>query len=196
MLGPLRPLCLLLIASTMATAAQPTWLPPAVQNGASEQLVERLTAIRTPRDARQLAQSAQKIVLAIRGTLDSWTTAGTIARAPAFQQLTLPDAGERHLDAMSRYQLCNLVLMRQFESGTDASVRQVGALGLTAITLAQLHLRQPYMEGGGSAAAMEAALTSAPMARLFERLQATPALLTHVETQCEPVVQALLRAAF
>jgi hypothetical protein len=187
---------LLLLVSSLGVAAQQTWLPPAMQEGAIGQLVERLTAITQPRDARVLAQGAQKMVLAVQGTLDTWTAAGTLKRAPSFPQLTVPGAGERHLDAMARYQLCNVVLMRQFESGADEDTRQAGALGLTAITLALLHLRQPYVAGGGSDAGMEAALTSAPMARLFEQMQSAPALLTHVETRCEPVVQELLSAAF
>lgn len=191
---PLRLLCLLLVSS-VAISAQPAWLPPAVQNGVTAQLVERLTAIRAPSDARALAQGAQKIVLTVRGTLDTWTTAGTIARAPTFPDLAVPGTGNRHLDAMSHYQLCNVVLMRQFEGGADADARLTGALGLTAVTLAVVHLRQPYVAGGGNDKGIEAALTSEPMARLFEQIQTTPALLTHVETRCEPVVQALLADA-
>ena len=185
-----------LLAVSVAATAQENWLPPPVEDGAIDQLAGRLAAISRPRDPRGLTEGARKLVLAVRGQLDAWTLAGTLKRAPAFPRLELPAAPERYLDAMGRYQICNVVLLRQFESGADDDSRRVGALGLTAITLAMLHLRQPYMANGGSNEGLEAFLTSAPMAGLLEKMQGTPALLSHVETECEPVVQDLLSAAF
>jgi hypothetical protein len=102
--------------------------------------------------------------------------------------LTLPGANDRHLDAMARYQLCNLVLFRQFES--------VGAFGLTAVTLAVVYLMQPFVAGGGSPDRVEAFLTGATMEKVNSAIQEKPELLTHVERQCEPVVGELLSTAF
>jgi hypothetical protein len=185
----------LLVTGATAIGAQ-SWLPPGARDQMAAQLAERLTTISKPRDAAGLAQATRRIVAAVGAQLESWTPRGALDRAPTFPMLTLPDATDRHLDAMARYQLCNLVLFRQFESAADAQDRRVGAFGLTAVTLAVVYLMQPFVAGGGSPGRVEAFLTGATMEKVNSAIQEKSELLTHVERQCEPVVGELLSTAF
>jgi len=187
----------LAFACAVAVAgAQETWLPAGAERMMAAQLAGRLTSISKPRDAAGLEQGTRKIVQAVRGQLEAWTARGALDKAPTFPMLKLPSADDRHLDAMARFQLCNLVLFRQFESADDAQDRRVGALGLTAVTLAVVYLMQPFVAGGGSPGQVEAFLTGAPMGRVSDEVQQKPDLLAHVEGQCEPLVGELLSTAF
>jgi hypothetical protein len=188
----------MLLTAPVDRGAQASWLPPAVREGLANQLIERLSAIgpRQPTNTAAMAEGAGHFVDAVRAQLDTWTPQGVISRVPLFARVKLPRANERHLDAMARYQLCNLVLLRQFESADDDRDRQVGALGLTAVTMAVLALRQPFLAEGGRIEGVEAFLTSAEMDREASRIQQDPGLIAHVEGQCQPVVVDLLRDAF
>jgi hypothetical protein len=179
--------------SATSLAAQYAWLPQAVQQGMAEQLADRLTTIGPgrPKDPAGLLGGSRKQVLEIAGRLDSWGKA-VVERAPRFPKLTLPPTRDRHLDAMGRYQLCNLVLLRQFETTSHTvETRRVGAVGLTAVTMAIVYLREPFVAGGGPPEGIEAFLTSPAMGRLTSQLQTQPDLMSHVEEQCGTVVAAL-----
>lgn len=197
MMAPVRAaLIALFVAGATTVGAQAGWLPAGAQDQMASQLAERLTTISKPKDAAGLAQATRRIVEAVGGQLESWTARGALDKAPTFPMLTLPGANDRHLDAMARYQLCNLVLFRQFESAADAQDRRVGAFGLTAVTLAVVYLMQPFVAGGGNPDRVAAFLTGAPMEKVNSAIQERPELLTHVERQCEPVVGELLGTAF
>jgi hypothetical protein len=190
-------LCLCLSVATPAVAQQ-DWLPPAVRQGLATQLAERVTTVvgggKPAREPDRLARFATDVVQAMRARVDAWSTRGVLERAPVFAKLGLPAAREPHLDAMARYQLCNMPLMLQFEAVGDERSRMTGALGLTAMTVAIVHLRQPYLAGGGSPEDIPAFLTSAAMERVAQSVQTTPELRAHVERQCEPVVADLVQA--
>lgn len=185
-------------SSTAALAAQSSWLPPGAEEQMARQLAARLAATqgRAPNSAEDLRKGTLGVVRAVVGRLDALTVKGVMANAPQYPSIELPVADDPHLAAMARYQLCNLVLLRQFEFGSDEKTRITGALGLTAVTLAVVSLMPPYLDAGGSVAQVEAFLTSAELGRVTNRLQDTPEALRDVERRCEPVITDLLRTAF
>lgn len=178
----------LVLIPVLLVAAQ--WLPPAVEQGLAAQLAERL-AVGGPASSKDAA-AARAVVSSVGKRLGSWTDAVAIERAPSFPQLKLPSAGEKHLDAIARYQVCNMVLFVQFESGADAERRRRSALGLTAITMAVVRLRHPFVAAGGSDERMEAFLTGAAMQPVLDAIQQKPELAAHVDRQCASVLRALL----
>lgn len=178
----------LVVLPVLLAAAQ--WLPPAVEEGLAAQLAERLAAV-GPASSKDAA-NARATVSSIGKRIGGWSDAVAIERAPSFPQLKLPIANERHLDAIARYQVCNMLLFVQFESGADAGRRRRSALGLTAITMAVVRLRHPFVAAGGNDQRMEAFLTGAPMAAVLDEVQQKPELASHVERQCAPVLRALL----
>jgi hypothetical protein len=184
-----------IVCGAASLAAQRSWLPAPVQQGLTQQLAQRLTAIEPGQPAAQ-AQGAGKVVLSVAQRIDTWTERGVLDRAPTFPRLSLPVSANRHLDALSRYQVCNMALFPQFESSGDANTRRGSAFGMTAITMAVVRMREPFVAGGGTDGQMEAFLTSRGMAVVLEGLLATPDLLTYVEGRCEPVVRDLLTDAF
>jgi len=191
----LRHVLMLVLAVVWAgtAAAQGPWLPPQVEQGLAEQLAERLAAVGTGKapDQAALRQAAGRVQTMAR-QLGGWTDAVVLGKAPVFPQLKWGKSAERHLDAMGRFQVCNLALFPQFESGKDPASRRAGALGLTAITMAIIRVRQPFISAGGDHDAIEAFLTSAAMAAVLDDVQKQPALQAHVQTQCAPLLRELL----
>jgi hypothetical protein len=187
-------MCVLVTACVTTIAAQEPWLPSQIEQGLADQLAERLTAVdpgKTP-DQAAIRQAAVRAVQAAARQLGAWTDRVAVEKAPVFPQINWVKATERHLDAMGRFQVCNLTLFPQFESGSDPGSRRAGALGLTAITMAIVRLRQPFLAAGGNHDAIEAFLTSAAMAAVLEDVQKQAALQAHVKTQCAPVLRELL----
>lgn len=184
-----------IVCGAATLAAQRSWLPAPVQQGLTKQLAERLTAI-APGPPSGLAQGAGKVVQSVAQRIDTWTERGVLDRAPTFPRLALPVSDNRYLDALNRYQVCNMALFPQFESSGDATTRREGAFGMTAITMAVVRIREPFVAGGGTDAQMEAFLTSQGMGQVLEGLLAAPDLMTYVAGRCEPVVHDLLTDAF
>lgn len=71
----------------------------------------------------------------------------------------------------------------------------IATYGLTGMTMAIVRLREPYVQEGGTHAALEAALTGSELGSLMEKIQKDENLLLHVERQCQPVVLSLLGPA-
>jgi len=194
--APRLAIVLLLALPLAAAAAESSWLPPAVAEGAAQQLAERLSELAPPGagDTERLAR-ARDLISEMRSEIDGWGEAGVLAQAPAFPDLSLPRSGEPHLDAMGRYQVCNLILFRQLLDpalADDSDARSSAALGLTAMTLATVYLRQPFVAQGGDPAAIEAYLTGDAMSAVFDHLQADPALLAKAQQSCGPLIVELL----
>ena len=161
-------LCLVaMLCCGVRAVAQEHWLPPRVVDGLAQQLVERFESIGPgePVDRAALAAGVRKQVLQLREAVEEWGESGVLARAPKFPRLELPSSGQRHLDAMARYQICNLVLMKQFADSPDPDTRRIGALGMTAVTTAVLFLRPPFLASGGRMEQVEPFLTSPAMER-------------------------------
>lgn len=183
-------------ALTLALAvAQAGWLPPEVEDGAARQLASRISEIGAGESDETRLAGAQQLVGVLRERLESWGEKGVISRAPSFPELGIPESGRRRLDAMARYQVCNMVLMLQLRnpaSAEDQNAKVTSVTGLTAFTLAVLYLRLPFLQSGGDDAQIEAFLTSASMTTVLEKMQSDAALRRHAERQCTPPLLALL----
>ena len=95
----------LLAAAPILCAAPPareTWLPPAVEDGAARQLGARMTEIGIGGpDAAQTLEGARRAVDAMATQIETMGEEGILQTAPEFPKLSLPSAGQRHLDAMA-----------------------------------------------------------------------------------------------
>lgn len=185
----------LLAPTPCVLAAESPWLPPPVAEGAARQLAERLSsAAPSGPTAEEQVVRARRFVADVSRELETWGTAGVLARAPELPQIALPSAGEPHLDAMGRFQACNLLLFRQFVDpafADDADARSNAALGLTAVTLAIVYLRQPYLDHGGDVSAIEGYLTGEEISVAFDRIQSQEGLLGELQERCDPLLGRL-----
>lgn len=178
-----------------APPAREAWLPPAVQDGAASQLAARMDeAGFGGADEAQILKGARQTVDAIATQIETMGEEGVLENAPTFPGLELPSAGQRHLDAMAGYQMCNVVLFLQHaeRDQRDENARVTAAMGLTSFTLAVVSLRHPFLAEGHEQAEIEAFLTSPAMNPASERIQQDPAVREAVEGRCTPALLALL----
>ena len=186
-----------LLAGSSPAVAQENWLPPQVESGVVEQLVARMEAIgpRPIKDRAALQAGMQVIVRQVRATLERWGEKGVLDRAPAFPKLKLPEAKQSHLNAMGRYQACNWVLMNQQGEAYDLETRRNGAVASTAVTLAVIYLRQPFLKQGGASEQIEAFLTGAAMDRAFKQTMGSEPWVSYAEKQCQPLITEIFTAS-
>ena len=185
-----------LIHSMPAMAADPDWLPPRVAEGVMQQLQARMAQTDPSRvtDPTKAKQASRDLVTRFRQQIDRWGPDGVISRAPPLAAIKLPSARQRELDAMARYQICNLVLMLQYEDGADKRQKQIGAMGLTAMTMTIFSLRPAYLKAGGREERIKQFLTSAEMERVHDAIQRDPKQLDNAQTDCGKVMGELLAA--
>ncbi|MCW5966823.1 MAG: hypothetical protein KIT83_22475, partial [Bryobacterales bacterium] len=100
----------------------------------------------------------------------------------------LPDAADRHLDAMARYQVCNWATVNQQNEVNDQRTRVAGAMATAGVTLAIVFLRQPFTSQGGKPERIEAFLTGTPMDVVFQQVVKDADLMTHIEQRCQPLI--------
>lgn len=177
-------------------AAQEAWLPPPVAEGMTRQLAERMRTLGEGEpDEERLMAGAREVVGSIAQVLETWGLDGVHERAPSFPTFTIPPAGNRHLDAMARYHVCIMVLYLQFEDPalqSDVNARVTSVFGLTALTMAIVRLREPFVAGGGDDTAIEAYLAGPALEPILAALQTDPEARSAAETSCRPVVVSLL----
>lgn len=186
---------LLVVTGAVAAAAQSiSWFPPELEMAIARQLTSRMSkaGLSPVLDDSGVSQAARMSVRGLAKTLGSWTDAEAVDRAPSFPDITLPSASQHHIDAMARYEVCNLVLLGQVESGKDADTRRKAALGATAMTIAVERLRAPYMATGGTDKILNTFLTSPAMVSALDGIRKKPELVAHAERQCAPLLQELL----
>jgi hypothetical protein len=98
----------------------------------------------------------------------------------------------RHLDAMARYQVCNMALALQLADPRADADRRGAAIGLTAVTMAVLYLRQPYVSRGNDPDGIRTFMVSERMEQaVAELLKGDAAVRAHVESKCEPLLASL-----
>jgi hypothetical protein len=193
-MGLIPILVLLVIPMTGIEAQQPAWLPAEGEAFLVEQLVGRLSEIEGKGPESTRSDRARGSVAALRVRIDHSGPATLIARAPAFADLKMPATPSEHLNAMARYTMCSLVLALQLQTSKSLNDRLAAVLGLTATTMVILRIREPYLAGGGTDAAMEKFLSANPALEAeVERIQDSPALLTHAQSECAPVLEALIK---
>lgn len=185
-------LVLLLVIPGVPLRAQEDWLPPAAAQGLAEQIVAKMHEIEPTIDKARLQAGGARLVAALRARLESWGEKEVLARAPKFPKLALPASKNQYLDAINRYQVCNLILVTQQDAMQPAEMRRNGVVGSAAITAAAIYLRKPFVDGGGTVGDIEAFLTSPAMDKAFEKMQTTPDLADYAAEQCTAVVNDLL----
>jgi len=198
-----KALALLLAASWGAAppplrAQEVSWLPPPVEEGAAQQLADRLLALGDPAsDTDALLAGARELIRSMRDGIDAWGADGAITKAPAFAELAVPGADRAPLDAMGRWSICNLDLLLRYDDALragDGGAALGPALGLSAVTLVVLRLREPFAAAGGQQTEIETHLTSAGFETLLAAIQTSPALRARVRSGCDPLVRELLAA--
>jgi hypothetical protein len=193
---PALGLVMIVLCLSVTGTARQDWLPPPVAEALAEQLVRQLEAIGPgkPTNRAALLAGVRQRVQALRTTIEGWGVRGVLERTPTFTGVELPASGERHLDAMAGFQLCNVVLGKQIVEGEDTDTRRTGAMGTMAVTTVVLFLRQPFVAEGGTHARIEAHLTGDPMSRVTTTIQQSQSLLQHVQSACSPIVAELFDA--
>lgn len=175
-------------------AAQSSWLPPEAQDGAARQLAARVAEIGAGRTDETRLAGAHQLVARVRERLESWG-GETSDHAPRFAELDVPESGRPLLDAMARFQICNMVLMIQLQDpdfADDEDAKMTSVAGLTAFTLAVLYLRDPFLGADGTDGEIEAFLTSESMGSILEQIQSVPEARAHIESECTPPLKALV----
>ena len=179
-------------ASAKAEEERP-WLPADAKEDMARAHAERLGEIAVPGTDAQRLERARKAVHRQIARVESWGEEGVVQRAPDLSRLDMPSSGDRLLDAMGRYQMCNAILfMRHLGRGreTDPAARLSAAEGLTGITLAVLYLGRPFF-AKGTTAPVEGFLTGKPMEAVLDRVQDQADLREYADRQCRPLVSAL-----
>ena len=188
--------------AVLATAVlERAWLPEAVAGALAGQLGERMGLLEdifggVEPDPARLSKVARNLVESMADVVEGWGAAGVIKRAPDLRELGIGPHGNRHLDAMGRYQMCNAVLMLQLQNPAyqqDTNARVSAVFGLSAVTMAVLYLREPFMAGGGDPADIEAYLAGPTFEPLVQAMQSDDGTPERAEAACEPVVIELLR---
>lgn len=180
-----------------AASAQKSWLPPHVEEGFAQQLAERMKLLGggEPRDPEGLLEGSRRIIRSMRGVVESWDEAGVLERAPRFPELEVPTSGNRILDAMAAYQICNMILYLQLhhpDFEVDDNGRLTSILGLSSLTMALISLRQPLLDSGRSMEDIEPFLAGPELEVINEGIQGDADVRSHVEAQCQPVVRESL----
>jgi len=184
-------------ASDAAAPAPPSWLPPQIEVSLTQQLANRMKhfGLGPANDDQKLLAGARAMIRAIAADLDARGEDGIEKLAPDFSGFELPQSGQRELDLMVRYNVCNLALYMQsldpaFQDDVNAKLTSV--LGLTAVTMVIGYLRDPFVHAGNDAAQIEAHLTDPNLQPIFDRIQKEPEIRASVEKTCQPVITTLL----
>jgi hypothetical protein len=197
--GSVLLLCAVLLGGGEALPAQErTWLPAPVAEGAAQQLADRMRVLGgggAAADEKRLLSSARKLIGAMAAVVTEWGAEGVLARAPLQSDLGIASAGDPYLDAMALYQVCNLLLVVQFQDPAfqqNANARVTSVFGLSAVSLALLSLREPFLAAGGDEAAIEAHLAGPTLVPVLTAIQKEPGARAAAEAQCQPLIVALL----
>jgi hypothetical protein len=192
-------ICLLVLSLTSldTTAQESAWLPPDVAENLARQLADRMqqTDLGPAADEEKLLDGTRRMIAAMRADLDTRGEEGIAELAPTFSGIELPEAGQRELDLMARYNVCNLVLFRQLQDPAfraDVNARITSTLGLTALTMVIGFLRESFVAKGNDVTQIEAHLTDPRLQPIFDRIQKDLELRGSVEQACRPVVTTLL----
>lgn len=192
--------CAALVPGAVAAPHQASWLPPELADAVVQQLAERIALVpemfdgREPSAEQRLAV-ARRMIGEMAGVITGWGVEETLARAPEITAVKIGPAGNPYLDAMARYQVCNMLLYLQLRDpayNEDVNIRVTSVFGLSAVTLAVLSLREPLVAGGGDPATIEAHLSGPMLEPALQALQTDAARRARVEAECRPTIIALL----
>lgn len=187
----------LFVPTSLALAAKPPgWLPVAVESALADQLAERFGLLRKGGSQEQDDRDeAAAFTRSLRDVVAGWGVHGALDKAPSFPDLALPPLDDRYLDAMQRYSICNLLLLRQIvhpDFAEDFNARFTGTLGLTGLSLAILRLREPFIAAGGTDEKIEQAMTRPALEAAGQLIQSDDAARAAAEAACQPVLLKIL----
>ncbi len=193
------PTVLLALALTpfFGLAQDSSWLPPNVAENLARQLADRMkqTGLGPAGGQEKLLAGTRRMVAAIQADLEDRGEKGIADLAPTFSDLELPQSGQRELDLMLRYNVCNLALYRQLQDPAfrdDTNAQVTSTLGLTALTMVIGFLREPFVAAGNDPKQIEQHLTDSRLQPIFDRIQENLEVRAAVEQTCRPVVTTLL----
>jgi hypothetical protein len=187
----------LTLVSAVPAQESPSWLPQQIEVSLTHQLANRMKhfSLGPADDDQKLIDGARAMILAITSDLDARGEDGLEKLAPTFSGFELPQSGQRELDLMVRYNICNLALYMQLQDPAikdDVNAKLTSVLGLTAVTMVIGYLRDPFVGAGNDAAQIEAHLTDPSLQPIFDRIQKESDLRSAVEKTCQPVITTLL----
>lgn len=187
----------LILTAPVSAQELPSWLPPGILNSLTQQLAGRMKqlGLGPAKDEQKLLAGAQNMILAMAADLDGRGEDEIEKLAPTFTGFELPRAGQRELDLMVRYYMCNLPLFLQLKDPAfkdDLNARLTSTLGLAEITMVIGYLRQPFVTAGNDVKEIEAHLTDPNLEPIFIQVQKDPKLRAGVEKSCQPVISTLL----
>lgn len=182
--------------ATPLSAQGSSWLPPPVEDGAARQLADRLLALGDPSsDPERVLAAAREMLRRMRSVVESWGADGVVRRAPEFAGVATPGASRPELAAMGSWSICNLDLFLLYDQATrsgEPGDALVPALGLTAVTLVIVRLREPFVAAGGTQPEIEAHLTSPEFEALLASIQSSETARSAVRASCDPPLRELL----
>lgn len=185
------------LCASLAGAEEP-WLPAPVAEQMAGQMYERVKAAAPdgPVPEARLRETSRRTVDALAARFAAWGEKPLRDRAPALGMLKLPSAKQPQLDAISRYFACAAVYevlhTRNAFAGSDREARILAAMAPFGFSLAVLYLRTPYLEAGGTDAAMEAFMTGPQMAPPIDAIQDDAKLLDAAFQECRTVATWLV----
>lgn len=181
-----------------ATATGPSsWLPEPIVQSLTQQLANRMKhfSLGPASDDQKLIDGAHQMILAMAADLDGRGEDALEKLAPSFEEFELPQSGQRELDLMVRYNICNLALYMQLQDPAfhdDTNAMLTSTLGLTEITMVIGYLRGSFVAAGNDPSQIEAHLTDPNLQPIFDRIQTEREVHDAVEKTCQPVVTTLL----
>lgn len=178
--------------------AEESWLPAPVAEQATASLYERVKAVAPdgPVPDERLRVTSRQTVDALAARLAAWGEKPLLDRAPALKMLTLPSAKQPQLDAITRYFACGAVYevlhARNGFAKADRDARILAAMAPSGLSLAMFYLRTPYLQAGGTDAAMEAFMTGPRMEPVLAALQDDAKVLDAAFQECRPLATWLV----
>ena len=187
-----------LLACAASSASEPReWLPAAVERGVVQQLLER-TATNQDAQPSNEAQRVAAAISAVRRLADALEQGGEVwieGLAPDLSALGVVSASEPRLDTMLALQACWSYQYLRYEMANSQSVESMrvdAGRKSAGLLMAQIFLRQPYVQNGGDASSIEQALSGPLLEPLLHSLQGDANTRARVEQACAPVTKALV----
>ena len=183
------------VLSAAGLAVQTGWMPATAVDGVAREMAARLGQANVGIEPAKLLPSAEVGVESLRERLEALGVARVMSLSPRFPRLTLPAAGQPHLDAMAGYAMCTYYLEARFANpprGAGVDMRLDAAMGPLALAVTTMYLRHHYLAAGGSDERLKDYLAGDALNEVVAAVQQDPKLLDYTAAQCRTAVSTLL----